>query len=212
MKTNHTIVAALIAMASSAMAANIVVSNVGTGYAYTDWLFENVDGTLLDGGIVAMGYFGSNDPSLDLGDITSTLADFVTFASGIVGDYSASLEGAFAGYVEVADHNTGVIASGDPLIGKKVYAFVGNQSTLATSTAFALFLTGTIFEEEPGFEDTFIAQPYGLIPLIGSVDSITANNPIDGGPEIYTTIKLVPEPSTVLLGVVGALGLLRRRR
>ncbi len=199
-------------MATNAMATNIVVSNVGTGDANTDWLFENVDGTLLDGSIVAMGYFGSNDPSVDLSDITSTLADFVTFASGIVGDYSASLEGAFAGYVEAADHNTGVIGSGNPLIGKKVYAFVGNQSTLAASTAFALFLTGTIFEEEPGFEDTFIAQPYGLVPLIGSIDSVTANNPISGSPETYTTLKIVPEPSTALLGALGVLGLLCRRR
>ena len=63
-------------MASSAMAANIIVSNVGSGYAYSDALFENVDGSLLTGGIVAMGYFGSNNPSADLSQITNTIAAF----------------------------------------------------------------------------------------------------------------------------------------
>ena len=212
MKLTLSFTAALIAMASSANAANIIVSNVGSGYAYSDTLFENVNGSLLDGGIVAMGYFGSNDPSTDLSEITNTLADFTTLASGVAGSFSASLEGAFAGYVEVADYNTGVIGSGSTLIGKKVYVFVGNQSTLVASTAFALFLTGTFAEEEAGFEATFIAQPFGLVPLIGTIDSITANSPISGSPETFTTLKLVPEPSTTLLGAVGALALLRRRR
>ena len=212
MKITLSFTAALISMASTAIAANIIVSNVGSGYAYSDTLFENVNGSLLDGGIVAMGYFGSNDPSTDLSEITNTIADFTTLASGVAGSQSASLEGAFAGYVEVADYNTGVLGSGSTLIGKKVYAFVGNQSTLAASTSFALFLTGTFAEEEAGFEDSFIAQPFGLVPLIGTVDSITTNSPISGSPETFTTLKLVPEPSTTLLGAVGALALLRRRR
>ena len=214
MKISHSLSVTLIAMASNAIAANIIVSNVGSGYANSDTLFENVNGSLLNGGIVAMGYFGSNNPSTDLSQITNTLADFTTLASGITGSFSASLEGAFAGYVEVADVNTGVIGSGSTLINKKVYAFVGNQSTLESSTAFALFLTGTITEEEPGFESSFIAQPYGLVPLIGTVDSVTTNSPISSSPETYTTVKLVavPEPSAALLGAVAALGLLRRRR
>ena len=212
MKITLSFIAALISMASSAMAANIIVSNAGTGYSYTDTLFENVNGSLLDGGIVAMGYFGSNDPSTDLSEIINTIADFTTLASGVAGSESASLEGAFAGYVEVDVYNTGVLGSSSTLIGKKVYAFVGNQSTLTASTAFALFLTGTFAEEEAGFEDSFIAQPFGLVPLIGTIDSITTNSPISGSPETFTTLKLVPEPSTTLLGAVGALALLRRRR
>jgi hypothetical protein len=212
MKFSLTLSAAILAMASSVMAADIIVSNVGTGYGDTDALFENVDGSLLDGGIVAMGYFGSNEPSTDLSQITSTIADFTAFASGIVGSPSASLEGAFAGYVEVPDFNTGVLDNSSPLIGKNVYVFVGNNSTLAASTAFALFATGTIREEEPGFEDTFIAQPYSIVPLIGAVSVITVNNPVDGLPETYTTLKLVPEPSVALLGFLGVFGLLVRRR
>ena len=110
----------------------------------------------------------------------------------------------------------GDLIAGNALIGKKLYAFVGNQSTLASSTAYALYLVDTFVEEQSGFGLTYLAQPYGITPLIGSVDTITTLSPaiVSGDPETYTTLKLVavPEPSAALLGAVGALALLRRRR
>jgi hypothetical protein len=110
----------------------------------------------------------------------------------------------------------GDLLAGDPLIGKKLYAFVGNLSTLASSTAYALYLINTFVEEETGFGLTYLAQPKGITPLIGSIDSITINAPLAAGSggalETYSTLKLVPEPSSALLGAVGALALLRRRR
>lgn len=213
MKIKLSLLSALIAMASNASAAIVAVSNVATGYSYTDALFENVDGSLVDGGIVAMGYFGSNNPSSNIANIAATLADFTVLATGAIGGYSPSLEGNYPGYVEAANVNLGDLLSGNSLIGKKLYAFVGNQSELSLSTAYALYLVDTFVEEEPGFGLTYLAQPFGLTPLIGSVDSITTNNPY-GSPEPFTTIKLaaVPEPSAALLGAFGALGLLRRRR
>lgn len=213
MKIKLSLLSALIAMASNATAAIVAVNNVGTGYAYTDTLFENVNGSLVDGGIVAMGYFGSNNPSGDIANIAATLADFTVLATGVIGGYSVSLDGGFAGYVEAAEVNLGDLLSGNALIGKKLYAFVGNQSELSLSTAYALYLVDTLVQEESGFGLTYLAQPFGLTPLIGTVDSITTNGPF-GNTETYSTIKLaaVPEPSAALLGAFGALGLLRRRR
>lgn len=204
-------------MASSASAATLAVTNVATGLGDADALFENVDGTLVDGGIVALGYFGSNNPSGNIADIAATLADFTSLATGVIGGYSASLEGNYPGYVEATNVELGDLLAGNALIGKKLYAFVGNQSELSLSTAFALYLVDTFVEEEAGLGGTYLAQPFGITPLIGSVDSITTLSPavVSGDPETYTTLKLaqaVPEPSATLLGAFGALGLLRRRR
>jgi hypothetical protein len=219
MKIKLSLVSALIAMASSANAAIVAVSNVSTGLGDADALYENVDGTLVDGGIVAMGYFGSNNPSGDIANIAATIADFTILSSGQLGSYSDSLEGNYPGYVEAANTDLGDLLAGNALIGKKLYAFVGNQSTLASSTAYALYLIDTFVEEESGLGLTYLAQPFGITPLIGSIDSITINSPLaagtDGAPSTYTTLKLVaavPEPSAALLGAIGALGLLRRRR
>jgi hypothetical protein len=218
MKIKLSLVSALIAMASSANAAIVAVSNVSNGLGDADALFENVDGTLVSGGIVAMGYFGSNNPSGDIANIAATIADFTTLSSGQLGSYSDSLEGSYPGYVEAANTDLGDLLAGNALIGKKLYAFVGNQSTLASSTAYALYLIDTFVEEESGLGLTYLAQPFGITPLIGSIDSITINSPLaagtDGAPSTYNTLKLaaVPEPSATLLGAVGALALLRRRR
>ena len=216
MKIKLSLVSALIAMASSANAAIVTVSNVSTGLGDADALYENVDGTLVDGGIVAMGYFGSNNPSGDIANIAATIADFTILSFGQLGSYSDSLEGSYPGYVEAANIDLGDLLTGNPLIGKKLYAFVGNLSTLASSTAYALYLVDTFVQEEAGFGLTYLAQPFGITPLIGSVDTITTLSPaiVSGDPETYTTLKLVavPEPSAALLGAVGALALLRRRR
>ncbi len=215
MKIKLSLVSALIAMASSANAAVVAVDNVSNGRGDSAALYENVDGTLVDGGIVAMGYFGSNNPSGDIADIPATLADFTVLATGVIGSPSVSLEGSYPGFVEAAAQDVGDLGTlNNPLIGKKLYAFVGNLSTLASSTAYALYLVDTFSESQ----FTYLAQPFGITPLIGSIDSITINTPLaagtDGASETYTTLKLVPvpEPSAALLGAIGALGLLRRRR
>ena len=220
MKIKLSLLSTLIAMASSANAAILVVSNVTTGYAYSDVLYENVDDSLVDGGIVAMGYFGSNNPSGDIEVISATIADFTILATGEIGGYSESLGANYPGYVEAANTDLNYLYAGNPLIGKKLYAFVGNQSSLSLSTGVALYYVDTFFEEESLMPMTYLSQPFSPASLglgeliIGTVDSITINNPITGSPETYTTIKLaaVPETSVPLLVSIGALGLLRRRR
>lgn len=197
---------------SQANAATYLVSNVVNGNGTTDALFQNVDNTLLNGGIVALGYFTGGTPSSSLEDIATTISSFTLQASALTGSSSASLEGSFAGYVEADLVSGASITGSNALLGQSMYVFVGNAATLGASTAWALVSVGTIQDDLPN-EQQYTAQPYGVTPLIGSVGSFTGNAGGQGS-STFTTLKLaaVPEPSTALLGAIGVMALLRRRR
>jgi hypothetical protein len=212
MKIKIAFAAALMAMASNASAAVFAVSNVTAGYGYGDALFQLEDGSLSNGGIVAMGYF-SSAPSSNLEDITTTIGNFTILASGLAGSYSATLGGSYAGYIEEVVQGASIIEP-SALIGQALYVFAGNASTLAASTQWALVQFATISSDDP-FEQTYVGQPLGLTPLIGTVGSYTGNaSGLASETEVFSTLKLVsvPEPTAALLGAFGALGLLRRRR
>jgi hypothetical protein len=104
--------------------------------------------------------------------------------------------------------------------GQTAYILVGNNSVLANSTAIALF-TGL----DTGGATTFLApdglgnrvQSFSLTSdvgrvVLGTVRAVTtqpvAGNTFANG----VSMVPVPEPSAALLGAIGALGLLRRRR
>lgn len=213
MKLRLTIAAALVAMVSNLSAANYLISNVVSGDA-TDVLYQNSDGSLLSGGIVALGYFAGGAPSSSIADIATTISSFTLQASSPVGGNSEDLGGSFAGYVQAASVVGPAINNGSPLLGLPMYVFVGNGATLATSTAYALARVAFIASDEP-LAQTYVANPAGAVVLgdIGSLSSFTGS--VTGGSATYSTLRLavpVPEPSAALLGAIGALGLLRRRR
>lgn len=88
---------------------------------------------------------------------------------------------------------------------KPLYFIIGNGATLATSTQFGIFklTAGTAF-------------PANVVPA-GSTNALipngTAITALEGAGSVNgNTFVLVPEPSTALLGLLGAVGLLRRRR
>jgi hypothetical protein len=204
------IAASLIA---SSNAATYVVSNVVGGPG--DALFANTDNSLLNGGIVTMGYFAAGysvSSTLSEENFQSLLANYTTVASAITGSNSETLGGSFAGYVEGPQVDGGVITGGNPLIGRTLYAFIGDASTLAASTSIAIFAINSIADDVP-FNYTYQADPTGKEIVIGQAGTYTG--PAGGDSGNFTTIRLVqviPEPSTMLLGAIGALGLLRRRR
>ena len=213
MKIKLTSAAVAIALLSQANAATYAVSNVLTGDGSADALFQNVDNSLLNGGIVALGYFTGGAPSSSLNDIATTISSFTLQASALTGDYSGSLGGSFAGYVEANLVSGASITEPNALIGQSMYVFVGNAATLQASTAWALAHIGTIFDDVP-LEMQYTANPLGVTPLIGSVGSYTGD--ASGfGSSTFNTLKLaqaIPEPSAAVLGAFGALLVLRRRR
>lgn len=216
MKLKLLAAAALVAFATPASAALYTVSNVFTTSGAGDALFQNEDGSLLSGGVVAMGYFNA-DYTISTTDMAANIGAFTTVASALSGSASASLEGSFAGYVEAAGVNGGQITVGNSLLGRALFVFVGNAATLGASAQFAIKQIGVIADDVP-FNQEYLANPFaGAPPVLGNVGTFTGNaaGPNGAGSSIYTTLQLVtpvPEPSAALLGAVGALGLLRRRR
>jgi hypothetical protein len=222
MKLKSTLVAALLASFTHSQAATYYINNVVAGNA-SDVLFENQNGDLLDGGIVAIGHFNGSTPNVE--DKNALVAGFTTLHSGLVGAFSIDLEGAYPGYIQV-DGTPGTpgtpdpypgsqITDTNPLIGTLVYMFVGNASTFAASTHFALASIGTFASDDPN-EQQYTADPASasIVGGLGAFDT-WFGGPVTAVSGNYTTLKLVapvPEPSAALLGAIGALALLRRRR
>lgn len=208
MKLKLVFASALMALTVSSQAATYIVSNVVDGL--TDVLFQAADNSLLDGGIVAIGYFQTG---YSFTTSTDAVTNFTTLASAFSGSPSDGLGGSFKGYVEGASVPGLTITTGNPLLGVPLYVFVGNSSTLAASTAFGLQKVATFAEDFPD-DLTYTANLTGApTPVFGTVGSYTGNAGGQGS-STYATLQLaaVPEPSTTLLGAIGALALLRRRR
>jgi hypothetical protein len=208
MKLKLALASALMALTVSSQAATYIVSNVVDGK--TDVLFQAADNSLLDGGIVAIGYFQTG---YSFTTSTDAVTNFTTLASALSGSPSDGLGGSFKGYVEGASVQGLTITGSNALLGVPLYVFVGNSSTLAASTAFGLQKVATFAEDFPD-DLTYTANLIGApTPVFGTVGSYTGNAGGQGS-STYATLQLaaVPEPSTTLLGAIGALALLRRRR
>ena len=215
---------AQILLAHSSFAATFVPSNLITGGGSSDVLFQSVgasDASLLSGGIVTLGYFSSNSyvPSSYFGLINTTIADFTIEASALTGSDSVQLGGpGAAGYVDGTSVAGPFIGTSDSRVGRTLYVFVGDAASLAASTAFALKEVGTI-QDDTSAPNTYIASPAGgAAPVIGTIntDAFTGNPlPAAGvGTTTFDTLQLeaVPEPSTLLLSMIGFAALLRRKR
>ncbi len=97
--------------------------------------------------------------------------------------------------------------------GASSYVLVGNSSTLANSTKLAVYRTGATFTAVDGAGNSNVALS-ATTPanwVFGTTRSVTTQSTLNNS-AFTTGVTLVPEPSTALLGAIGALGLLRRRR
>lgn len=216
--------AALLTSVASSNAATMLVGNVSNGPGDTLWALNN--NTLMTGGIAVMGYFGPGVTESQINTIAGLVANLGSFVSvstvGVGTSIGATLGAAAAGYAEDSNSSGtsvpgGLILAGNPLIGRTVYQIVTNAATLAGATAsnqFYLGSFGTFLGDQP-VEQAFAGNPAGRPAIISDGLGTFTGDPGGGaGSGGYVTLKLavVPEPSAAVLGALGALGLLRRRR
>jgi hypothetical protein len=163
-------------------------------------------------GVVAFGVFstdnfaGITQPS----QITSLFTSF-----GAPNAFAAAGTGGNRSIFSIARN---VDITGSAFANKNIYLFAGNGTTFAESTEFLVVKMNQTFL--PGDDSAFAVVPnvITISPANSSVllgklvaDVRTTNSDASVTPG-WQTVVLIPEPSTALLGLIGALGLLRRRR
>ena len=212
----------LFAGISSLPGASVIINNIVNGPITPAWegdmLYANSDGTLMNGGLVTMGYFPSQVSTADIdtiGELLAHLATFTTITSAVPGTPSYILGTANPGYVDQADFTSfGFIGHLHPLRGRVLYSIITSASSLGSANAtaqYALVAIASLRLDEP-LEDQYFSNPLGLAPIIGMVGTFTGD--AGAGAGIYQTLNMavVPEPSIGLFSIIGVLGLSWRRR
>lgn len=206
---------------------NNAASGAGTLAIPGDTLYANSNNVYLSGAstILSIGVFSDMyDLNGNLTNKVDLLGNFTTIRSVTIGTtlptfdpMQAAGTAIYAGYTEYPSFDDASITGTNPLIGKILYAFVGNAATLATATEFALFEVGEIFDDTSA-ESEYTINPSGLVPLIGTLGTSTVvpGDGLGGGASpVFGTLRtaaIVPEPSSALITMLGVISLLRRKR
>lgn len=161
-------------------------------------------------GSTGVGFFSTEDFS-SFTSSASLLTAFTQFGGS--GQFSAG-NGGVRG-VWVLDPPP-VQIGGSQFANKNMFFIAGNGASLETSTQFLVLKGDTLFSPADDATPTAINvtfTPSNTEVLIGReiADIRTTNTDATATPGWQMAV-LIPEPSTALLGLVGALGLLRRRR
>jgi hypothetical protein len=222
MKKYLTLLLTLGGLAASVHGASIVTVNV-SALAYNG--VSLADGSLLpQGDLIRVGYFNLTDDLIQANNTPAGLsfldANFVQFGTAVSGQGVGS-----PGYF--SNSLTGFTGTSG-LIGKQIYLWVLDSPTLASATQEGVFyLTGNT---NWLFPDDSSANP---LPANAEVADLTGNSNVslpnahvvlgtfpggDGNPAFFPGSKtfnltpVVPEPSSIVLLAVGAVGLFQRRR
>lgn len=209
MKTKLTASLLFVGLTAMAGAATASINNVAAGPG--DFLYADGSNNLMTGAIVTLGTFTTGfDVTANLGNFTALIENFTPLTSGLTGNASASLGGSFAGYAEYDPVDIGSITGANALLGQTLYSFVGNLGTLAESDQFGLLDMGPLRDDVPVPNDYSSNPDFAVETLIGDYGTFVGD--AGAGQGTYNTFQLVPEPSSALLGVIGAMCFLRRRR
>jgi hypothetical protein len=134
--------------------------------------------------------------------LNGSLAGGTIFAMGATG-------GSVAEVVLSGLDNSGNVASGNTYV---IYWFQGGSINGANTSL-------TIGSQAGGFTSSTGTSALGLDPMVippNGQDVVQGFATISGGGNVANnlpiSVNLIPEPSAALLGALGALGLLRRRR
>jgi len=190
-------------------------SLVGTGNQSDEWIVTSTGGVALSSGIVSAGYFNTLSGSgITSASYAALVADFTALTSDDFVQYSSSISsnsqpiaGVTGDFVDLGTY------SGS---NRTLYVLVGNGSTFGNSTQFALLNSNQTLIADSSSPDTNDFFFRDTTVLKGTVGTGSFNGSTVGlsNPQSATTLQLVavPEPAAALLGAVGMVGLLRRRR
>lgn len=211
LKTTHLAALAAITLASPASAAIVVALGNGNFESTT---ISNLDGSIGFG--LYQGSFTSLDGWTFSGGSASTFrwlfdttADTTYGFGPVLGNYSLNMTQANSTYANVASTT--------------VTGLVGGQSyTLSFLTAARSGAFGTITVDVDGtqvgsFDQTvgtsYVAQSYSFTAT-GPSATVAFNygSTVNGNGYMLDNVAVIPEPSAALLGGIGMLALLRRRR
>jgi hypothetical protein len=182
--------------------------------------FQNSSNPAFAGaGTIAWGIFSITDSQISAAASASTLISAFSNWNGVTSTFNSAgpsgARGVFNFNAAARDLTVAGPTGGADFAGKSMYVFVGNGTSFALSNQFLVLKTTFTFntaESGPtAFTKTLTRS--NATTLIGTevanVFTTTADTSTTPG---WNTAALVPEPSAALLGAVGALGLLRRRR
>ena len=178
MKKILILVAAILSLVLPSRAAQFEVTNV-----FDDVLFQNADGTLLNGGVVAIGYFPAGYTFTTPADARN---NFTILASAISGGYSDTMGGSFPGYVE----GRSTIIVNNSQIGRALFVFAGNAGSLGTSNAWFLQEVGVIQSEELLYSEPNGISNCSAFPIFGKMGTWTGDPGGWGGYGTYITRQL----------------------
>ena len=169
-------------------------------------------GTSAGAGVIGVGFFTTEDSSLATLTGSALVSAFTQF--GGLGTFS---NGGPAG-------NRGVFTLGQPqftvedsvFAGQNMYLLVGNGTTFENSTEFLVVKntkTFAVADDDVATDINVTFNAGNSTLLFGSVAGDVRTTNTDGtATPGWSTAVPVPEPSAALLGLLGAVGLIRRRR
>jgi hypothetical protein len=169
-------------------------------------------------GSVSWGYFNITDAEITGATSASTLVNAFQNWNNTIGKFAApgptGNRGTFN--FNAAARDLGAGQSGEAFANKNMYVFVGNGTTFGASTEFLVLKTNFTFnpaESGPTAFTKTLSTSTVTDVLFGTTTTnvFTTNSDASQTPG-WRTAAPVPEPSAALLGAIGALGLLRRRR
>ncbi len=181
----------------------IVENNLGSdSHKFTDNNGNFLTGT---GGSAAFGYFDISDSEISSSASVSHLLDnFNSFGDSETNFLTPTFPLFLEGIVSSQGNVTG--SDYDAFAGQSIYFFVGNGATLADSEEIFIYK----------FDVTFAANDSASVITITLDDNYISENILVGGTGdgTFTTSSLgaVPEPSSLALIGLGAVGFIIRRR
>jgi hypothetical protein len=161
------------------------------------------------GGFTGVGYFTIADSAIPTTSATDLATAFRVFgASGVFG--ISQIGGV---YQNVA--GGGRVGAASEFLGKNIYVFNTNAATIAGSSQGLVFKSTQTFTNDSALPvDSEFVVDLGTSGsyVFGGIAGPNLEIAPDFSVPTVQMVAFVPEPSAALLGAVGALGLLRRRR